>query len=722
MINPFDVFTAKRVRLTLPWETGFAGLVLSRSGSDGWANCNALLDPSWENSFVRAALVTMPTVLGTEEDGKLIESLDDELTPAFKSIGRTRIALPWSKKVDALRQIAMERWKLIVLDSPAGSQLGIQLHEASKSQFAQERTEAILQDVFATKATRTLEARSGSLLMFTHWRRTLPLFRGILPFVEDDCYSYLTALRVGNAPATRGRRFMESVGFAHGLIGASGATEVLQSRRCRGAAARSMTTKGPHTQRDPLLAVQVQALERGVFELCSEEDRIMSGNTVALLHVRGRFSDVYHCQSEPFMDGIFFEVPVLDTKVSRRDKKRKCLPLVGLSRGLSGLPWAEEWLRLRKAHGLDATNGPMMFAITAGGNWTGARLRSQEAMTWIRGLLIKLKVPIVPGQLFGTHSLKCTALSWMAKAGCRLEHRNMLGYHSSGAAESSLLYARAAYAGPLRALHKLFIHIRENRFLPDSTRSGSWCLDHRNEVGQEEDESELDFSGDSVNNQGASSSKNIPGIDFDAVSVVDCCSDQEGEYYRNSVDEPQAGEDDEDDGFGTGSNDLFQCEACSINNIARNAIFICDECDDKGCTHCMIVQTIDGRLLCFNCIENDNLAKQARLGEVCATVPDSDSSDSEGSESSNSEVENAAVELAVEAVVEAGGGRRPAKNPDDFVIQHKQLKTLHMLRRSDDTVQRLACGRVLSDKFEVLHVIPLFDWPKCGVCYGSKSR
>ena len=67
-------------------------------------------------------------------------------------------------------------------------------------------------------------------------------------------------------------------------------------------------------------------------------------------------------------------------------------------------------------------------------------------------------------------------------------------------------------------------------------------------------------------------------------------------------------------------------------------------------------------------------------------------------------------------------GRRPAKNPDDFVIQHKQLKTLHMLRRSEDTVQRLACGRVLSDKFEVLHIIPLFDWLKCGVCYGSKSR
>ncbi len=104
--------------------------------------------------------------------------------PAFVSVGRTRPTVPWTKKVDELRQVAMERWRLIVLETPKGSTLGTQLHEASKLPSHQERAGNILHDVFASKATRTLEARAGSLLLFTNWRRSLPLFRGILPYNE----------------------------------------------------------------------------------------------------------------------------------------------------------------------------------------------------------------------------------------------------------------------------------------------------------------------------------------------------------------------------------------------------------------------------------------------------------------------------------------------------------------------------------------------------------
>lgn len=732
MSDPFDVSTAKRVRLTLPWETGFAGLVLARPGTRIFGSTVNLLDPRWDHSFIRAALSNTAQNEDVEVQGEVAEIPVALEGPAFVSVGRTRITVPWTKKVEELRQVAMERWRLIVLENPIGSQLGIQLHEASKLPFPQERADNILQDVFASKATRTLEARAGSLLLFSNWRRSLPLFRGILPFIEEDCYGYLTVLRIGKAPATRGKRFREAIGFSHGLIGAKGAEEVLQSKRCQGAALRSFATKRSHTQRDPLFSRQVEALERGVFEMDDEHDRIMCGNTVGLLHVRGRFSDVYHCQTEPFIDkassGVsFFEVPVLDTKVSRRDKRRKCMPLVGLARGLTGLPWAEEWLRLRKAHGLDASQGPLMVAITAGGNWTSARLRSQEAMTWIRSLLCKLGVPIVEGQLFGTHSLKCTLLSWMAKAGCLMEHRNLLGYHAAGAAESSLLYARAAYSGPLRALHQLLTHIREKRFSPDDTRSGSWYLEQPavvTERPEEEDDAEKDWYSMPATNTVDSTSSLLPGIDYDAVSEIECNSSSEEVDPRVKAAVAEASDEvDEDDGFGQACDSSYRCPTCMIGNLTINFIFTCDECDTRGCTHCMPVFNSKGKILCFTCGELSKNSSDTCIDEVSLEPQrDSDSSETDGSESSNSEVENAAIEIAAEAVAEAVVGRRPARNPDDFVVQHKTLKTLHMLRKSDGPVQKLTCGRVLSDKFEVLHVIPLFDWPKCGICYGAKSQ
>ena len=522
--NPFDIRTAKRVRLLLPWETGYAGMVLSKPSDTVQRLSNRMLNTVWDHAFVRAALKDQPSS-GSNEEVELDETMPGLGQAAYLSVGRVKPSVPWASKVEDSRKVAMERWRMIINENPSGSTVGLQLLEAGKFDSAQERAENILQDVFAGKATRTLEMRAGSLLLFSSWRRSLPLFKGILPFLEDDCYEYLSSLRVGKAPATRAKRFRESIGFAFGLIGARGSEEVLQSRRCQGAALRSFATKGNYVQRDPFLAAQIDALERGVFEMPDEHDRIMCGNTLCLVHVRGRFSDVLYCQSEPFIDnskaGVpFFEVPVLDTKVSRRDKRRRCLPLVGLALGLRGVPWAAEWLRLRKAHGLDATQGPLMVAITAGGNWTSSRLRSQEAVVWIRILLRKLENPIIDGQVFGTHSCKCTLLSWMAKAGCSLEHRNILGFHAAGAAESSLLYARAAYAGPLRVLDQLLAHIRMGRFLPDDTRSGNWVLEP---VGGSSGKQQPGDPGSE--SKSCSEQEPIPGIDFDADSQVDLISE-----------------------------------------------------------------------------------------------------------------------------------------------------------------------------------------------------
>ena len=715
MIDPFDIRSAKRARLSLPWEVGFAGKVLSRNFASGRDLPNLTSDAFWDPGFVRAAIVTSEEQVEESSGSKdkvVVGGRQVLVGPAFLAVARKRQQVPWTEKVAEERQVAMNRWRLLISENPEGSRLGVQLCEAAQMEAGQDRVENILNDTFAGKSTRTLEQRSGSLLLFARWRMALPLFRGILPFKEPDVYDYLTFLRIAKAPATRGVRFRESVCFAFGVIGAHGAEEVMNSKRCQGAAVRSLETKKQYSQRDPLTAFQLQTLEECVFHCDNEADKIMSGNFAAMVHVRGRHSDVHHCSEEPILDDAgagtsYFQVGVMETKVTRKDKKRRCLPLVGHACGLTGKPWAKEWLRLRKAHGLNAAGGPLMNAIKVGGQWSDARLRSQEAATWIAEILRRHGAPILPGQKFGTHSAKSTLLSWCAKAGVRLDVRNILGYHSAGAAESSLLYARDALAGPLRALERVLVHVREGRFHPDDTRSGRW--DITAPVADRKD--------------GRTGSSPIPGIDYDAISNVSVSDDGIGP--RSPVVETD---------MGTGSGNVERdegttaketvvskvtCNSCWVEHCDARTIWTCDECSQDGCSTCLPLSVVLGRLICDAC----NLAFLNDKAPVPCLSPSSPASSSDSSseseEESNSEAEGEAVEMATEVVAESVLGRQPAKNPDDFVVQHRVTKMLHMLRRTGDDSKALTCGRIVTEKFRVFHFVPTFAWPKCKICFGT---
>lgn len=730
MVDPFDIITAKRRRLLLPWECGFAGLVF-RSPHASISPVDQLCPSAWDPAFVRAALANVPETdvpASSSSSSKVIETLDLE-GPAFRVVGRKRDPLPWSKKVTDDRQLAMARWKLILEANPSGSRFGLQLMEAAQKNMQQDRIEAMFDDVFSDKATKTLEIRAGSLILYTNWRRTLPLFRGIFPFVEHDVYDYLSFLRIGKAPASRGTRLRESIGFSHGVLGALGAEEVLKSRRCQGAASRSYATKGTYTQRDPLTVHQLQSLEGGVFSMDSEFDKIMCGNVAALTHVRGRSADVHYCNSEPYIDDCgqgtsFFEIPVMETKVTRKDKKRRVLPLVGHATGLTGAPWCREWLRLRKAHGLNATGGPLMVAITSSGKWTSARLRSQEGVIWTRSILAKLSAPILEGQRFGMHSCKVTLLSWCAKAAVDLEHRNTLGYHSSGAAQSSLLYARDAFAGPLRSLEKVLIHIRSGRFHPDQTRSGRWDVDAKVATAAEETEWYKELTKETEHKDGreAVARKHIPGIDDDQVSMVSITS-QEIAPSEKSVPAASTFEEVESDGF------EIRCPECEYVHASERTIYTCDRCEVRGCSTCMLVVCSLGSLLCYSChAESDSFCIGSQPSDD--EINHSDSSDSSESEEENSSSEHEAdaVDRAVESIATDNSifgdvyTRRPARNPDDYFVQHVTLKTLHLKRSEESETMHMVCGRVITDKFEIMEFIPVFDWPRCKICFGSPAE
>ena len=601
----FDLFSAKRRRTLLPWEYGIAAIVLGK----GSAQQDVLVNPRWDDDFLLAAAVSL-------DDEKPLPKASVDLVAmqkfvptlsrfAFTAVGRKKTTIPWSAKVADERKIAMERWRLIIMQNPQGSIVGRQLLEAHSESNGGEVAGRIIEDTFGIKATRTLEQRSGSLLTYGRWLAGEDGSATILPFEEKWVYKYLCMLRTEKAAPTRGTKFRESIAFSHGVLGAFGALTAMSSRRCQGSAALSMITKSKHKQMDPVFVEQVEAFENGVFELESEVDRIHSGNACVLIHFRGRFSDLYYCSSEPKLDEPpgkegYIEAAVSDTKVTRRDKRRMCLPLVGHSRGLLGRAWGREYLRLRAKHGLDATNGPLMVAVKADGTFTSSRLRSHEAVVWWREILLKLGCPIRPLQLFGSHSFKATLLSWLAKAGVPLSTRAILGYHASGSGETAILYSRDAVAGPLRSLHKLLMHVRAKRFDPDCTRSGRWLLEDKVAATQLIEEDTV-FPWD--NSEGgdltsvscdeavppptnrASGSGDIPGIDNDFPVG----------FVENLISEPE-----EDDGFGP---DSFICKLCKAEYKAEFCLRDCSKCEMSGCIRCLPVSVHDAELLCEVCKE-----------------------------------------------------------------------------------------------------------------------
>ena len=723
-MNPFqNIGSAKRPRLLLPWETGLAGMVLQRPPFLPPILAGPFtLQPQFSSSFISAALkdIVQPVAAVAKSSIPLSRVI---VGSVVKAIGRKKEPLPWVKADECELAVALQRWKLIVLDNPEGSRLGLQIQSANSLPGAQERIEELITDTFAGKSSKTLEQRAGSLLLYLTWLKPRPEYRGIFPFSEDSVYSYLTHLVSSKAPATRSQRFREAVGFSKGVVGAFGADEVISSKRCHGASVRSMITKRTHLQMDPFTVDQLKAYERGVFECQEEQSRIMAGNLAALSHVRGRFSDVRRCRAEPELDEQeggtgYFEIGALETKVPRRDKKRKCLPLVGHSTGLTGLSWAREWLRLRAKHGLDAKGGPLITAIRSNGTWTSAKMRTSEAVIWGSHILKEMGSPILDGQRYGMHSHKIGLLSWCAKAGIALDVRSSLGYHASGAAESALLYARDALAGPLRELERVLLHVRSGRFNPDITRSGRWTtLSDVPSGGLQTSgfEHTASASGGSVAHDApfleprpkSRPSALIPGIDFDRISEVvvpeseDECIDQ---VFNDS--ESLASED-----F------VFVCNECSSQHVSALSLWSCDRCSVDGCSSCMPMTILLGQAVCEACNYRLNPGLVQLERDERDLAESSSDSDSSSDESDNSEREDTAVVNAVEQVAVLSNGVPDALEPDVCYFQHKIHKTLHRMYRISAATEFLNCGRSVNSNFEELLVVPAFDWPKCKTCF-----
>ena len=380
----------------------------------------------------------------------------------------------WKDQEAKVREKALLAWEVLLARDAAASDLGTQLADAEDEKDAKDT----LRYAFAQKATATISKRLGSVQLYARWSAAAGVgFR--LPLSEKEVYSYVRALEVEQAPATRAQSFVEAVRFLFGVAGLHIDLRSVLSARVLGAAMAAADRKRVLVQSPPLSVYAVAKMEEFVLKSSDEGKVVLVGGFVFMIHTRFRYYDTVRIQREPKLDvsgsSGFIETFASSEYVKSgqtKKRRRREIPVVGLAYGVLGAPWASRWLEARASQGLNAdVDGTLLPARRAMG-WSKASADVAEANAFLRQLLCDLGVQQEIAAGAGTHSCKATLLSWCAKMGVRGEHRRLLGGHAKPKERTMLEYSRDAIAAPLESLASVIGEVRLGRFNPDADRSG----------------------------------------------------------------------------------------------------------------------------------------------------------------------------------------------------------------------------------------------------------
>ena len=502
--------------LTMPWETGFAGMVLGGS--------EVSLVPS---SVRMGSLMPTGKVPEVEEVQKAAEEAVEEQPILFRRRDGQHKA--WKLEEEDRRSRAKTSWLVIV--RAMGEVTPVY-------EMVEAEGEGVLDDIFARKKTGTLEVRASAMLLYIRWCGS----KGFqaFPCTEPLAYVYVDELRKNNAPATRANSFRSALAFCKGSMMIDGVDTILSSSRVTGSAHRSYLTKRMLKQRDALTVDQVRILEN-VLEVDGPiQDKIFAAHCLLCIYGRLRFGDHQNIQEEPTLEDGFVECGLSVHKTENlAGRARRILPVVAPTMGVSGLDWGNSFLKLRQAAALRAwPQIPFLPAPILGGGWSMGKLSTTEASMWLCELLHKYGVAKEKLTNVGAHSMKATALSWMAKAGMEPKLRRLMGYHIKPKDTSVVLYSRDALGPGLEKFSEIIEKIKTGRFRPDASRSGRWMPEETKDPADGEDASVGGLSDDDE----------VLDVEFQraaSVSIEDPAAGMSLE--RLAVEENQSSESEEED-------------------------------------------------------------------------------------------------------------------------------------------------------------------------------
>ena len=420
------------------------------------------------------AVQTASSSVGPEMDRPLAASV------AARVIGK----LPdtkgptWEEKLTDHRKSAVAKWEalLVAHGDHFEASRGVKADAVSglKADLAQTLT-----DCFAGKASATLHARVGPMMRYVKFAKATGL--APFPLTENVLYAFMDQY-CRSAAATFGRSFLESLNFAVHVLGLDLSVNI--SGRVQGVAKARYLEKRKVVQKPALTVLHVKTLEKivlgGTSVEYSEFDRHCAGFFCYALYSRARFSDAQASANLTLDategdDGLygFLEASVTRSKTSYTlERKTRFLPMVAPINGLLDEPWGVRWHRIMLELGVVLREGyPLLSAPTTGGGFSLLPMTAEYAARVLRELLRRELGDSAEIRKLGTHSLKRTLLSWLAKYGTEQGVRAVLGYHSTHCG-TELVYARDNLSGPLRELGEVIGAVALDKFRPDATRSG----------------------------------------------------------------------------------------------------------------------------------------------------------------------------------------------------------------------------------------------------------
>ena len=415
------------------------------------------------------------------------------------------------KQDDSLRASMVSNWASIVGLAPKAFAVGRAILD-SEEFVTHDILKASLDACFGRKATATIAKRFYAINKYVKFCTGSGL--QCFPLLERCVFSYMQSLvDSGSTSPSTGRSFVEAVRFTVAVLGLSCDTGMGISARVDGLAANLSKTGRPMEQAGALTVQQVIQLERMVVNSDSLQDKCILGAMLIMLYSCARHSDAQRTHElivDAELDRIdpdsveeqgFIELRVLGNKAAKTEAlRRKLLPVVAPVFTMAGVDWVRSWLQARDALGL--TVGELNLPLLCRFGSEGEPL-NQEATSSEISKILRLALGVSPDQKppIRSHSLKCTALTWVGKWGLDVTHRRLLGHHLDPASKSAETYNRSAMAAPLRSLLLVLADIRTKRFLPDVTRSGRFVDGEPiegpgpDEHHVEEDEFELTDSG-----------------------------------------------------------------------------------------------------------------------------------------------------------------------------------------------------------------------------------
>ena len=458
------ILARERSLIKLPWEVGFGARMFGKAPP---------LIP-----FTSLAVPRLPAV-STDFLPKEDPTLPSKVfvkRPAVPFVMRKLRSIDVPYDGDALKLRAINRWRIVIELDLGASDVGKQLTEYIEDGKSDILIIGILEDVFANKKASTLNKRASSLLRYLRWCK-IPESRvaSSFNFLEQDCYRFLTFLKLSGAKPTAAKSFRESLNFTMHTLGMPQISAAMKSSRITGSAMGQLAKKRPLQQAPAYTVDQVRLLHHILESAEDDRDKCMSGYSLFNMYSCGRFSDsMFPTKFVNDLDEIgfgFLELYTLDHKVATNAERRSVfLPLISISPGLARTPWAPLWLEARERMGLVFCKGPTMPAPSSDGGWVDRPLSASEGAQWIRELFLAYGPKSLSCNRVTSHSGKATILSWASKFGMDKSYRKCLGHHLEAGELSVTTYSRSALDQPLQAVVHMLQMINDKKFDPDSSR------------------------------------------------------------------------------------------------------------------------------------------------------------------------------------------------------------------------------------------------------------